>query len=96
MSLTHVTKERWAMIGITTDFVIVVRTLSEFFRLRYAQGAGFSTSAAALYVGGALIAVCFCWAGVVLYFFRRHVLAAWITFSAVPILLVYKLALIGR
>jgi hypothetical protein len=50
---------------------------------------------AALYVGGALIAACCCWAGVTLYFFRRYTLSAGITLVAVPVLLVYKIAVIG-
>jgi len=90
-----VTKERWAQIGITTEFLIVVRTLGEFFRLRQVHGTSFSTAAAALYVGGALVAACSCWAGVTLYFFRRYMLSAWITLAPVPILLVYKIAVIG-
>ncbi len=89
------TKERWAQIGITIEFLIIVRTLGEFFRLRHLHGASFSAAAAALYVGGALIAVCSCWAGVTLYFFRRYTPAAWITLVTVPILLVYKIAVIG-
>jgi hypothetical protein len=50
---------------------------------------------AALYVGGALIAACSCWAGVTFYFFRRYTLFAWITLATVPVLLVYKIAVIG-
>jgi len=50
---------------------------------------------AALYVGGALIAACSCWAGVTFYFFRRYMLSAWITLATVPVLLVYKIAVIG-
>jgi hypothetical protein len=90
-----VTKERWAQIGITTEFLVVVRPLAEFFRLRHAQGTNFSTAVAALYVGGALIAACSCWTGVTLYFFRRYALSAWITLATVPALLVYKIAVIG-
>ena len=88
-------KERWAQLGITIEFLIVVRTLGEFFRLRHVLGANFSTAVAALYVGGALIAVCSCWAGVSFYFLQRYGLSAWITLAAVPILLVYKIAVIG-
>jgi hypothetical protein len=47
------------------------------------------------YIGGALIAACFCWAGVTLYFFRRYTLASWIALATVIILLVYKIAVIG-
>ena len=92
----RVTKERWAQIGITAEFLIIIRTLGEVFRLRHVQGANFSTAVAELYVGGALIAVCSCWTGVILYFFRRYMLSAWITLATVPVLLVYKIVLIGR
>ena len=42
-----------------------------------------------------LIAACFCWAGVTLYFLRRYTLSAWIALATVVILLVYKIAVIG-
>jgi hypothetical protein len=90
-----VTRERWAQIGITVQFLIVVRTLGEFFRLRHVLGTSFSAAVAAPYVGGALIAACFCWTGVTLYFFRRYTLSVWIALAAVVILLVYKIAVIG-
>jgi hypothetical protein len=90
-----VSKERWAQIGITIEFLIVVRALGEFFRLRHALGTNFSIGVAAPYIGGALIAVCSCWAAVILYFFRRYTLSASIALATVPILLVYKIALIG-
>jgi hypothetical protein len=67
--MSPVTRERWAQIGITIQFLIVVRTLGEFFRLKHVLGTSFSASVAASYIGGALIAVCFCWTGVTLYFF---------------------------
>ena len=90
-----VTRERWSQIGITVQFLIVVRTLGEFFRLRRVLGMSFSAAVAAPCVGGALIAVCLCWAGVTLYFFRRFRLSVWIALAAVVILLVYKIAVIG-
>ena len=94
-TIFRVTKDRWAQIGITTEFLILVRTLGEFFRLKHIQGTNFSTAVAALYVGGALIAACSCWMGVTFYFFRRYTLSAWITLASVPVLLVYKIAVIG-
>ena len=94
-TICRVTKDRWAQIGITTEFLILVRTLGEFFRLKHIQGTNFSTAVAALYVGGALIAACSCWMGVTFYFFRRYTLSAWITLATVPVLLVYKIAVIG-
>lgn len=92
---SHVTKERWAQIGISIDFLIIVRTLGEFFRLRHARGPNFSTDLAALYIGGALIAVCSCWAAVISYFLRRYTLSACIAIASIPILLLYKIAIIG-
>ena len=89
------TKERWAQIGITVQFLIVVRTLGEFFRLRHVLGTSFSSAVAAQYVGGALIAACFCWAGVTLYFFRRYRLSAWLALATVVVLLAYKVMVIG-
>jgi hypothetical protein len=94
-TIFRVTKERWAQIGITIEFLIAVRTLCEFFRLRHVYGTNFSAAVAALYVGGALIATCSCWAGVTLYFFRRYTMSAWATLGPVPVLLVYKIAVTG-
>ena len=94
-TIFRVTKERLAQLGVTIDFLIVVRTLVEFFRLTHVHGTNFSTALAAPYVGGAVIATCSCWTGVTLYFFRRYVLSACITLAVVPVLIVYKIAAIG-
>lgn len=90
-----VTRERWAQSGITIQFLIVVRTLGEIFRLRHVLGTEFSAQAAMPYVGGALIAACLCWAGVTLYFFRRFVVCAAVAAATVAILIAYKVAVIG-
>jgi hypothetical protein len=79
-----------------TQFLIVVRTLGEIFRLRHIHGVEFSAAVAMPYVGGALVAACFCWLGVTLYFFQRYTLSAWIAPVTVVILLVYKIAVIGQ
>jgi hypothetical protein len=90
-----VTRERWAQIGISIQLLIIVRTLAEIFRLKHVQGANFSAAVAMPYVGGALIATCFCWASVALYFFRRYTLSSWIALATVIILLGYKITVIG-
>ena len=90
-----VARERWAQIGITTQFLIVVRALGEIFRLRHFHSATFSTEVVMPYVCGALVAACFCWLGVTLYFFQRYVLSAWIALASIAILLAYKVAVIG-
>ncbi len=89
------TRERWAQIGITTQFLIVVRTLGEFFRLRHVLGTSLPVAVAAPYIGGALIAAISCWAAVTLYFFRRYTLSAWIALATVVILFLYKIVVIG-
>jgi len=94
-TILAVTRERWAQIGITLQFLIVVRTLGEIFRLRHILGTSFSVAVAMPYVGGALIAACSCWVGVTLYFFRRYTLTAWIAIATVLVLLVYKISVIG-
>jgi hypothetical protein len=91
-----VTQERWAQIGITIEFLIVVRALAEIFRLRHVLGATFSTAIATSYAGGGLIAVCSCWVAVTLYFFRRYTLSTCIALGTIPILLAYKIFVIGR
>lgn len=93
--ISRVTRERWAQIGITVQFLIVVRTLGELFRLKHVLGTNFSAAVAGPYFGGALIAACFCWASVTLYFFRRYTLSALIALAVVVILLVYKIVVIG-
>ena len=90
------TKERWAQIGITTQFLIVVRALGEIFRLRHLHGAPLSVEVAVLYVGGALIAALSCWLAVTLYFFHRYTLSAWIALATIVILLAYKIGVIGN
>ena len=91
-----VTRERWAQLGIMVQFLIVLRTLGEIFRLRHIYGASFSVAAVMPYVGGALIAACSCCVGVIAYFFRRYAASAWIALATVLVLLVYKIAVIGR
>jgi hypothetical protein len=90
-----VTRERWAQIGITIQFLIVVRSLAEIYRLRHFHPAAFSAAVAMPYVGGALIAAVCCWTGVIFYFFRRYTLAAWLALATVVLLLGYKVAVIG-
>jgi hypothetical protein len=90
-----VTRERWAQVAISIQFLVIVRSLSEIFRLRYVRGAAFSAAIAMPYVTGAVVATCFCWTVVTLYFFRRYTLCFWIALASILILLVYKLSVIG-
>ena len=75
-------------------YTILENALGEIFRLRHVHGANFSVATAMPYVGGALIAVCFCWTSVILYFLRRYRLCAWIAVVTITILLAYKIVMI--
>lgn len=88
--MVKLAKERWAQIGITIQFLALVRTLSEFFRLKYVRGAGFSLTIGEPFVVGALIAAVLCWIAVTFFFFRRYTISISISVGAVVILFAYK------
>lgn len=88
------TSERRAQLGISVQFLVMVRTLGEIFRLKYVDGVTFPIAAAMPYVGGVLIAACCCWTAVIFYFFRRYSASAWIALASVFVLLVHKIAVI--
>ncbi|HEX8904891.1 MAG TPA: hypothetical protein VF771_08640 [Longimicrobiaceae bacterium] len=85
----------WARIGITIQFLALVRTLAEPFRLDHVRRGGLTWPAAQPYVTGAIIAAVLCWLAVALYFFRRFRLAAAVSAATVLILLAYKLYALG-
>lgn len=59
--------ERWAKLGITVQFLALVRTLGEYFRLRALYGLGLTIDQIELYVVGAFIAALLCWLAVTLF-----------------------------
>jgi hypothetical protein len=90
--LTH---ESWARIGVILQLVILIRTLGEFYRLRYYYG-----SAAALlryepYIGGLLINALLCLIAVALLFWRKPRAAGLTAAATILILLIYKIAVIA-
>jgi hypothetical protein len=93
--MTERTAERAARIAITSQFLALVRTLGEVYRLRHARGAAFALADAMPYVTGGVMAACFCWLAVTLYFFgrRRMVIAA--AACIVAAMLAYKAWAIG-
>ena len=90
------TRERWAQLGIAIQFLIIVRTLGEIFRLEYVRSPPFSTAVAMPYIGGALIAACACWVSVGFYFFRRYLVSAWIALATILVLFGYRICIIDR
>ena len=95
MKKMKLTRERWAQIGITIQFLALVRTLSEFLRLKHIRGAGFSMAIAEPFVVGALITALLCWTAVTLFFFRRYIASICTSVATLVILIVYKISAIG-
>jgi hypothetical protein len=90
------TAERWARIAITIQFLALVRTLAEVYRLRHAAGGRLAFERAEPFVAGGLIAAVFCWAAVTLYFVRRYRACVGVAVAMVAVMLAYKLAVLGR
>lgn len=89
------TREQWARIGIGVQFLALVRTLAEVFRLEHVSGGRVAVETVLVYVEGGLIAAVLCGVAVGLYFFRRYTGAAATAAATVLILLVFKLYRLG-
>lgn len=93
--MPKLTRERWAQLGITIQFLVLVRTLGEFLRLKHLRGVRFSVVIGEPLVIGALIAALLCWIAVTLFFFRRYTASICISAATVVILIVYKVSAMG-
>lgn len=89
-SLAGRTKEstlrRLAGVAITVQFPALIRTLAEYFRLKYVEGSAFSPVAAEPYVTGALLAALCAWISVTCYLFGRNAWTVWIGLGTVVLL----------
>jgi hypothetical protein len=84
-----------AQVGICVQFLALVRSLAEVFRLRYVQGSALSVATVTPYVGGAMLAALMTWIAVVCYFAGRDRAAVGVVVLTIVALLVVKLALIS-
>jgi hypothetical protein len=89
------TAERAARIVITIQFLALVRTLAEVYRLRAAAGGRLTFEQAQPYVAGGLIAAVFCWVSVTLYFFGKHRACVGVAVAQVVVMIAYKLHALG-
>jgi hypothetical protein len=85
---------RLAQVGICVQFLALVRSLAEVFRLRYVQGPALSVATVAPYVGGGLLAAVLTWIAVVCYFAGRDRAAVGVAVLTIVALLVVKIVLI--
>jgi hypothetical protein len=88
--MTATNTQRLAQIAITVQFLALVRSLLEFFRLKSLAGAAFNLSLGEPYVMGGFIAAICTWLGVTAYLFNRYAISALIGVATVLVLVVYK------
>ena len=62
--MARLSAQRLAQIGITVQFLALVRTLAEFYRLRAAHGPALTVPGIAPFVGGSMLAALCTWLGV--------------------------------
>ncbi|HZW89204.1 MAG TPA: hypothetical protein VFF12_09015 [Myxococcaceae bacterium] len=86
---------RLAQVGICVQFLALVRTLAEVFRLRHVQGPALDVTTLTPYVGGALLAAVLTWIAVVCYFAGRDRAAVAVAGLTIVALLAVKIALIS-
>ena len=82
--------ERSAQAGIILLFVVIVRSLAEYFRLEQAYGYALPRHILSEYVGGALIAVVATAICVIFYFARRYRSVVVLVAITIVALVVYK------
>ena len=85
---------RLAQLGICVQFLALVRSLAEVFRLRHVQGPALDVATAVPYVGGALLAAVLTWIAVLCYFAGRDRAAVGVAGLTILALLAVKIALI--
>src|SRR5262249_9622959 len=87
--------EWWARAGVIVQLAILIRTIGEFYRMRFYLGTGDALIRYQPYIGGLLIDAVLCLVTVALLFWKEPRAAALTAAATILILLVYKLAVIG-
>jgi hypothetical protein len=86
---------RLAQVGICVQFLALVRTLAEFFRLEHVEGLTLRVATVAPYVGAGLFAALLTWTGVLCYFWGRDRAAIGVAGVTILALLMVKIAVIA-
>lgn len=82
--------QRAAIIGITIQFLALVRLLAEYFRLKSLHGARLALTDVEPYITGASITAVLCWLAVVLLFAQKYIGVLVVSVATVIALLIYK------
>ena len=86
--------ERVAQVSIAVLFLAALRTLGEYYRLKWTLGQETGLKAFEPFIAGLLLAVTGTMVAVTLYFARRFRAVAWATAIIVTVLILYKLMFI--
>lgn len=92
--MARLSRERFAQIAITIQFLALVRTGAEFFRLRAARDLTFTVDMAAPFAVGTLMAALGAWAATTCYFFGKYRWATAIVAATLVAMLAYKLVVL--
>ncbi len=93
--MTRASEQRLAQICIGILLLVIVRSLSEFFRLQYLHGETLVIGQVTPYVAGALFAAIALALTVIAYFANLHRTSIAITVATVVLLLIYRIAVVG-
>jgi hypothetical protein len=80
-----------AQIAITIQFLALVRTAAEFFRLRAVRGLALTVDAAAPFAVGTVMAAVGAWLATTCYFFEKYRSATAVVATTIVAMLAYKL-----
>lgn len=87
------TRDRLAKAGIAVQFLALIRTLAEIFRIKHYSPEQFTLATVEDFVGGALIAAALAAVSVSLFFWGRYRSSAVVSALTVVVLLLYKILL---
>lgn len=93
--MARISARRLSQLAITVLFLALIRTLAEYYRLRYVRGTALGMPEVAPYITGGLMASVGAWAAVVAYFIGRYRVAIGIVVAVVMAMIVYKVVVIG-
>ncbi len=93
--MARISARQVSQLAITVLFLALVRTLAEYYRLRYVRGTALALAEVAPYITGGLMAALGVWAAVVAYFLGRYRVATGIVVAAIAAMLVYKVVVLG-
>lgn len=84
-----------AQVSIGILLLVIIRSLGEYFRLRYLYGDALAVPQVTPYIAGALFTAVALVLTVISYFATRYRVSTAIAAAAVVVLLVYKVAVVG-